>query len=184
MRRSENKPNKGRSYQNLPIPTNITQVRSFHSLASFYRRFVKNFSTIMSPITDCTKGNNFKWTEEAQQAFECIKEAMCILPILRLSDFSKPFEVECDASNTDIGAALIQEGRPIAYFSEKLNKRRVNYSTYDKEFYAMAKALEHCHIILKDSLLSYTQTISHLNTFVDRVNLVPNMLGGLSLCKA
>ena len=68
---------------------------------------------------------------------------MCNPSILRLPDFSKPFEVECDASNTSIGAVLIQEGRLIAYFIEKLNKSRVKYSAYNKEFYAMVRALEH-----------------------------------------
>ena len=132
-----------------PVATNITQVRSFHGLASFYKRFVKNFIRIMSPITDCTKGNSFRWTKEAQQAFECIKEAMCNPPILRLSDFSKPFEVECNVSNTGIGAVLIQEGKPIAYFSEKRKKSRVNYLAYDKEFYVMVRPLEHWSRYLK-----------------------------------
>ena len=70
-------PTKVEAIKTWTVPTNITQVRSFHGLASFYRRFVKNFSTMMAPLTDCTKGNTFRWTKEAQQAFECIKEAMC-----------------------------------------------------------------------------------------------------------
>ena len=76
MQRVKVDPTKVEAIRTWPTPTNITQVRSFHSLASFYRRFIENFSTIMSPITDCTKGGMFNWTKEAQQAFECIKEAM------------------------------------------------------------------------------------------------------------
>lgn len=98
----------------------------------------------MAPITDCTKGSVFKWTDEAQQeAFEVIKEVMCHAPILKLPDFSRPFEVEYDASNFDIGVVLIQEDSHIAYCSEKLNKSRANYSTYDKELYDVVRALEH-----------------------------------------
>ena len=58
-------------------------------------------------------------------------------PILVLSDFKKTFQVKCDARGFVIGAALSQEDRPISYFSEKLNKAKMKYSTYDKEFYAI-----------------------------------------------
>lgn len=81
-----------------PIPTTISQVWSFHGLASFYKRFVKNFSSIMAPMTKCIKQGKFEWNREAQQAFDTIKQLLCNTPILALPDFSQPFEVDCDAS--------------------------------------------------------------------------------------
>ena len=136
-------PGKVGSIKEWPVPQTIKDIRSFHGLASFYRRFIKNFSSVMSPINECLKNSSFTWTKSAQRAFEQIKNHMTEAPVLVLPDFEKLFVVECDASHLGIGAILSQEGKPVEFFSEKLSDSKRKYSTYDLEFYALVRAIQH-----------------------------------------
>jgi len=96
----------------------VSDVRSFHGLASFYKRFVKDFSTIASPLNDIVKKNmELKWESEEEKVFNTLKEKLTNALILALPKFSKSFELEYDGSNVDIGVVLLQEGHPIDYFS-------------------------------------------------------------------
>jgi hypothetical protein len=80
---------------------------------------VKDFSTIAAPMNDLTKkGVPFEWGVAQQDAFDCLKNLLTSAPLLALPNFAKQFEIECDASDIGIGGVLMQEGRPIAYFSE------------------------------------------------------------------
>jgi len=144
----------------------VTEVRSFLGFASFYKRFIKDFSSLMAPITECLKGRSFEWTKAAQRAFEEVKQKLCQAPVLALPNFDDLFEVECDASGVGIRAVLIQSRRPLAYFSEKLNGSKCNYSIYGKEFYAIIRALSHWGHYLKPKpfvLHSDHQALKYIN---------------------
>ena len=103
---------------------------------------MRNFSSIVSPLTELTKKDvAFVWGERAQRSFEDIKSRLTNASVLALPDFDKTFELECDAFGVGIGAVLMQDRQPIAYFSEKLSGALLNYSVYDKEFYSLVCAL-------------------------------------------
>ena len=86
-----------REIQEWPSPRSITKVRSFHALATFYRKFIRNFSSIVAPITDCTNDTVFKWTNEAKESLKFLKKKVNEAPILSLPDFEKVFVVDYDA---------------------------------------------------------------------------------------
>jgi hypothetical protein len=86
----------------------ITQVQSFLGLAGFYRRFVKDFSTIAAPLNELTKkGVRFSWGKVQEHSFNVLKDMLIHAPLFHLSDFNKTFELECDASGIGLGRVLL-----------------------------------------------------------------------------
>jgi hypothetical protein len=132
-----------RAIREWPSPRSIFKVRRFHGLASFYRNFIRNFSGICAPILDTIKKGHksFRWIEEDEKIFRILKEKITKHLIMVFPDFGKTFQVRCDASGVAIGAVFSQDNRLVAYFTEKMNDTKRNYSTYDKEFYAVIQAL-------------------------------------------
>ena len=111
-----------------PVPTSVTEVRSFIGLASYYRRFVNDFSRIAAPLNALMqKDRRFEWSQEAQDSFEELKAALTSPPILAMPQDEGVFILDTDASADAIGAVLSQEQngveRVIAYASRALDKR-------------------------------------------------------------
>ncbi|XP_071061873.1 uncharacterized protein [Pseudochaenichthys georgianus] len=103
---------KVQAIQDWPRPSTKKQVKTFLGLTSYYCRFIPNFSTIASPLTDLTRDSQplmVKWTGEAEHAFEGLKRALCARPVLVTPDFSRGMIVQTDASEVGIGAVLSQE---------------------------------------------------------------------------
>ena len=133
----------------MPNPTNVHTLRSFIGLCNYYKIYVQDFSTIAHPLYALLKKDvAWTWSEEAQEAFNTLKEKLSEFPILRRPDFNKVFILHTDWSVLDIGAILGQldeEGKEyvIAYASRSNNKAESNYSSYKGECLAVVWAVIH-----------------------------------------
>lgn len=140
-------PSKLDSVRNFSVPRKQRNIRKFLGLTGYYRRFIKNYSTIAKPLTKLLeKGVEFHSSADAQNAFDKLKDALCTAPILQYPDFTKPFIITTDASGTAIGAVSSQgeigKDRPVAYYSRVLRGPEIRYDTYEKEAVAIVQAVK------------------------------------------
>jgi hypothetical protein len=139
-------PSKIQVIKNIPTPKTQTEVRSFLGHAGYYRRFIKNFSKIASPLFGLLmKDAEFKWTNFCQEAFNTLKNQLSTAPILRGLDWTLPFHISSDASDTAIGAVLGQEEDHLPYaiyfISKNMSPAELNYTVTEKEFLAVIYAI-------------------------------------------
>src|SRR3989337_1589218 len=143
------RPSQGEKIKDFPRPLDLTDLRAALGLFSYYRKFVKDFSKIATPMTALLKKETpFEWTIKQQKAFDYLKECLMKAPILQYPDFDKPFILYTDASGTGLGAVLSQKDednreRVIAYASRSLNKAERNYGITDQECLAIVWAVKH-----------------------------------------
>uniref|UniRef100_A0A3P9HSL7 Gypsy retrotransposon integrase-like protein 1 n=1 Tax=Oryzias latipes TaxID=8090 RepID=A0A3P9HSL7_ORYLA len=176
-------------------PKSRKQLQRFLGFANFYRRFIRNYSSIAAPLTQLTSINTpFIWTSEAQSAFDKLKNLFTTAPILIQPDPRRQFIVEVDASDSGVGAVLSQREintgklKPCAFFSRKLSAAERNYDVGNRELLAIKLALEewrhwlegaeHPFIVWTDHKnLAYLRSAKRLNSrqarwclFFDRFN--------------
>ncbi|KAM1011997.1 hypothetical protein FF1_047138 [Malus domestica] len=136
-------PSKIEAVLNWERPKNVFEIRSFLGLAGYYRRFVKDFSKIVTPLTGLTKkGVKFAWSEDCEYAFKELKTRLTTAPILVLPNGEDPYEIFTDASGQGLGAVLMQNGRVVAYASRQLKTHEKHYPTHDLELAAIIHALK------------------------------------------
>ncbi|MCO5596743.1 hypothetical protein L7F22_050812 [Adiantum nelumboides] len=135
-------PAKIEALRNWPDLKNVHEVRSFLGLCSFYKRYVRKFAEIASPLHLLTqKGVSFSWGSTEVTAFQTLKGKMTTGPVLILLDLQKSFEVYCDSCGRSLGVVLMQEGCVIAYESRLFSKPEMTAQTYEKELLAVIHAL-------------------------------------------
>jgi len=125
-----------------PLPKNVKSLRGFLGLTGCYRKFIKNYETIVVPLTSLLKKNAFERNEEANHDFQMLKEAVTYAPALALPNFTQSFVIECDPTGVGIGAVLMQSNRPIAFLSKALKGRALHLLTYEKEHFALVMAIQ------------------------------------------
>ena len=124
-----------------PRPQNISELRGFLGLTGYYRKFVQRYGLLARPLTNLLKKGQFGWSDEAEKAFDNLKKAMTITPMLTMPNFNDTFIIETDASGDGIGAVLQQQGKPIAYMSRALGITKKAWSVYNKEMLAIVEAI-------------------------------------------
>lgn len=106
------------------------------------------------------------WSAEAGEAFNHLKKALISAPVLALPRFDRPFKIEMDASESGVGAVLIQDGHPLAFLSKALGPRNRGLSTYEKEYMAILMAVDRWRAYLQGSefiIWTDQSALSHLN---------------------
>jgi len=132
-----------------PTPENRTDVQAFIGFVNFYRRFIRDFSTIARPLFDLTRSDKaWNWDTKEQEAFERLKTTVTTTPVLVSPQDLEPFRIEADSSDFASGAVLSQQlpgeekWHPVAFYSKSLSPVERNYEIHDKEMLAIIRALE------------------------------------------
>jgi hypothetical protein len=151
-------PNKINAIKEMTAPTTRKQLRRFIGLVNYYRDMWPKRSELLAPLTDLTsKNKTFKWTEVHQKSFEAVKVKLCTEVMLAYPDFTQPFHIYTDASDFQLGAVIMQNGKPLAFYSRKLNSAQRNYTTGEQELLSIVETLrEFRNILLGHKIIVHT----------------------------
>eukprot|EP01130_Rhizamoeba_saxonica_P003647 TRINITY_DN1522_c0_g1_i1.p1 TRINITY_DN1522_c0_g1~~TRINITY_DN1522_c0_g1_i1.p1 ORF type:complete len:915 (-),score=197.95 TRINITY_DN1522_c0_g1_i1:170-2914(-) len=161
-------PDKANVILNLPIPANLSDLRSFLGMVNYYRRFIPKLAAIASPLFDLLKKDvKFHFDEAELCAFNAIKEFFVEELILLYPDWNKEFWLTTDACSHGIGGVLSQfveelgYDRPVCFYSKSLNDSQRHYSSFDLEFLGIVKCLDYFKYYLVNN--KFTLFTDHKN---------------------
>ena len=143
-------PKKVQTVVDWPTPTCLREVLQFLGLTNFSIKFIQGYANLTRPLTDLSKkAIVFDWTSSCEIAFKALKHALTSAPVLAFPDPDKLFELVCDASGFGLGAVLLQEGRPLGYYSREMTAAERNYVVNEQELLATVEALRifRCYLL-------------------------------------
>ena len=147
----------------IQYPKTRKQLRGFIGMVNFYQDMWPKRSELLAPLSTMTSTKvPFKWTQEHEEAFSKMKKIMAREILLAFPDFSKPFVIHTDASKLQLGAIISQDGKPISFYSRKLNPAQTRYTTTERELLSIVKTLKEFRNILLGQKLLFIQTIKTL----------------------
>ena len=136
-------PNKVEAVQKMPQPTHVPSVKRFLGMVNYLSKFLPNISTITELLRQLeAKAVEWRWDDNQQKAFDEVKTLITCHPVLQYYDVTKEVTLQCDASQSGVGAALLQEGHPVAFTSRALTSTERNYAQIEKELLAIVHACD------------------------------------------
>ena len=166
-------PKKVEAILRLSEPKNVRQLRTFLGMVNYYRDMWRRRSHLLAPLTALlSKKKKWEWTPECQKSFEEMKKVMSQEALLAFPDFNKPFHIYTDASDYQLGGVIMQEGKPLAFYSRKLNGAQKRYTTGEQELLSIVETLkEFRSILLGQKLVVHTdhKNIIYGNLTNDRI---------------
>ncbi|KRT80433.1 hypothetical protein AMK59_8411 [Oryctes borbonicus] len=167
---------------NYPVPINVKQAQSFLGLASYFRKFIKNFSVIAKPLYDLLKKNRlFKFGVVEFKAMEDLKTALVAAPVLAIYSHGAETELHCDASTHGYGAILLQrqaDGKlhPVMYFSKRTTDAETRYHSYELECLAIVNAIKRFDIYLKGVKFKIVTDCNSIKQTFNKKDVIPRIM--------
>ena len=177
-------PENVRAVEEFPVPTNFKSLQSFLGLASYFRRFIKNFSLLAKPLYDllkCKNATEFLFDKEALDSFETIKQLLISEPILRIYSPNSETQLHCDASSIGFASVLMQkqeDGKfhPVMYFSKRTSEAETKYHSFELETLAIVYSLQRFKIYLQGLTFKIITDCNSLKQTLEKKNVNPRIL--------